>query len=294
MHMERKIPKKLDVLATHVDGVTPKNPDSHYVKDIMYYFDNPEKTPFNFIMGDTLDQREYFRDYRSTQKGKLLWDQFIMLRWYAWDLCLRYDITCCSRMKAPHLPFSCKFNDNETLASYANGIYDYYDVEQIEEFVAFKAAYEIESLFEKYEAFDDDVYRPENFAILKYCYDNYKYNYDIDEFIEKVAAVQEEINILQEAMEEEIDETVSSLDEKDAEESEEQKEEERIDHPCPPSNESNSSTHTLFNFPSCLPKDDCYDDCYDPVDSLAISLFDDACYACGQDANMNYAYGDEL
>ena len=44
-------------------------------------------------------------------------------------------------------------------------------------------------------------------------------------------------------MEEEIDETVSSLDEKDDEESEEQKEEERIDHPCPPSNESNSSTH---------------------------------------------------
>ena len=41
-------------------------------------------------------------------------------------------------------------------------------------------------------------------------------------------------------MEEEINETVSSLDEKYEEESEEQKEEERIDHPCPPSNESNS------------------------------------------------------
>ena len=149
-------------------------------------------------------------------------------------------------------------------------------------------------MFEKYEALDDDVYRPENFAILKYCYDNYEYNYNIDAFIEKVSAVQEETNILQEAMEEEIDETVSSLDEKDDEESEEQKEEERIDHPCPPSNESNSSTHTLFNFPSCLPKDDCYDDCYDPVDSLEIPLFDDACYACGQDANMNDAYGDEL
>ena len=75
-------------------------------------------------------------------------------------------------------------------------------------------------------------------------------------------------------MEEEIDETVSSLDEKDDEESVEQKEEERIGYPCPPSNESNSSTHTLFNFPSCLPKDDCYDDCYDPVDSFEISLFD--------------------
>ena len=43
-------------------------------------------------------------------------------------------------------------------------------------------------------------------------------------------------------------------------------------------------------------KDDCYDNCYDPIDSFEISLFDehDACYACGQDANMNYAYGDEL
>ena len=38
------------------------------------------------------------------------------------------------------------------------------------------------------------------------------------------------------------------------------------------------------------------DDCYDPLDSFEISLFDelDACCACGQDANMNYAYGDEL
>ena len=137
----------------------------------MYYFDNPEKTPFNYVMGDTLDQHQYFRDYRLTQKGKLLWDQIHMLRWYARQLCLDYDITCCSRMKAPQLPFSCKFNDDETLASCANGIYDYNDVEQIEEFVAFMGAYEIESLFEKYEALDDDVYRPENLAILRYCYE---------------------------------------------------------------------------------------------------------------------------
>ena len=48
-------------------------------------------------------------------------------------------------------------------------------------------------------------------------------------------------------MEEEIDETVSSLDEKDDEDSEEQKEEERISFPCPPSNESNSSTLMRVN-----------------------------------------------
>ena len=78
---------------------------------------------------------------------------------------------------------------NETLASYANGIYDYYDVEQIEEFVAFMGAYEIESMFKEFDDIDDACYRSENLAILKYCYENYKYNYDIDEFIEKVSAV---------------------------------------------------------------------------------------------------------
>ena len=143
MDIEHEIPTKLGVLATHGDGEPPKTLDAHYVKDIMHYIYNPEKTQFNYIMGDTLDQREYFRDYLLTQKGKLLWDQIHMLHWYARQLCLRYDYTCCSRMKAPHLPFSCKFNDNETLASYANGIYDYYDVEQIEEFVAFMGAYEL-------------------------------------------------------------------------------------------------------------------------------------------------------
>ena len=74
-------------------------------------------------------------------------------------------------------------------------------------------AYEIESLFKMCENLDDAIYRPGNFAILKYCYENYEFNSDIDAFIKKVSAVQEETNILQESMEEEIDETMSSLDE---------------------------------------------------------------------------------
>ena len=103
-------------------------------------------------------------------------------------------------------------------------------------------------------------------------YENYASNAYVKPYIEVSFAVQEEINFLQESMEEEIDETVSSLDEKDDEESEEQKEEDWISYMCPPSNESNSPTHTLFNFPSFLPKDECHDNCYDPVDSFEISL----------------------
>ena len=59
--MEHEIPKKLGVDATHGDGEPPKTLDDHYVKDIMHYFDNPKKTPFNYIMGVMLDQCEYFR-----------------------------------------------------------------------------------------------------------------------------------------------------------------------------------------------------------------------------------------
>ena len=50
-----------------------------------------------------------------------------------------------------------------------------------------------------------------------------------------------------------------------------------------PSNDCNSLTLTLY-------------ECYDPMDSFEISLFDefDAFYTCGHDATMDNAYGDEL
>ena len=43
---------------------------------------------------------------------------------------------------------SIEFSDNGIVSSYAKGVYNYYDVQQIEEFVAFEGAYEIASLIE--------------------------------------------------------------------------------------------------------------------------------------------------
>ena len=69
-------------------------------------------------------------------------------------------------------------------------------------------------------------------------------------------------------MEEEIVETESPLDEKE-EESDEQEEEEWSSYPSLPTNESNSLNLTLYDCPPCLPKEDeCYIDCYDPMDSF--------------------------
>ena len=179
-----------------------------------------------------------------------------------------------------HLPFQCWCNDNETLASYAKGHYDFFDVEQIEESVAFKGAYEITSFLEDIE---DVPYKSKSLAILKYCFENYKYNAYITDYLKRFSPPKEETNALQDSMEEEIVETESSLDQKE-EESDEQKEEEWSSYPCLPSNESNSLTLTLYDYHPFLPKEDeCYIDCYDLIKSFEISLFDEI-NACGHDA----------
>ena len=102
-----------------------------------------------------------------------------MLLCYDWNLCELCDFTCCSKNPKKHLPYLCEFNDNEILSSYAKGVYSYYDIEQIEEFVIFKGAHEVASLIEKY----DTLYKSENSDILKYCYENYAHNAYVKEFI---------------------------------------------------------------------------------------------------------------
>ena len=86
-------------------------------------------------------------------------------------MCFKYDISyCCNEslccLNFEHIPFQCACNDNEMLTSSAKGYYNYYDVERIEEFVAFKGAYEIASLLEN---INNARYQTENFTILKYC-----------------------------------------------------------------------------------------------------------------------------
>ena len=99
-------------------------------------------------VGFSEDQQKYYKEYRLSQKGIDLWKLIHKLDKYAKELCSIYDISyccdescCCVLFK--HLPFQCGCNDNGTISSYVKGDYDFYDVEQIEEFVTFKGAYEI-------------------------------------------------------------------------------------------------------------------------------------------------------
>jgi len=138
-----------------------------------------------------LDEHAHYTRHRLSQKGKPLWDQIQISYRYAESLCHIYDFTCCSNRDRKHLPFQCEFNDNEILSSYAKGVYDYFEVEKIEEFVAFTGSYEIASLIEKYY---NTIHKSENFAVLEYCFENYVCNTYIEDFTNKMLAAQEEAN----------------------------------------------------------------------------------------------------
>ena len=119
--------------------------------------------------GSTEDEQKYYKGYRLSEKGKYVWKQIDRLRFIDWNLCSKYDVSWCLNESgcfraANHFLFQCTCNDNEILSSYAKGCCNYYDVERIEEFVAFKGAYEIASLLENV---DDAPYKSESFAIIK-------------------------------------------------------------------------------------------------------------------------------
>src|SRR3989337_1999531 len=173
------------------------------------------ETPTSLVEGKSLDEHAHFVRHRLSEKGKLLWYQINSLLCYAWNLCEIYDFTCCSKNPKKHLPYLCEFSDNEILSSYGKGVYSYYDIEQIEEFVIFKGAHEVASLIEKY---DITLYKSENFDILKYCYENYADNVYVQEFIERMTVALEENNDMHESIDNyDSDDLIEiSLDEHDA------------------------------------------------------------------------------
>ena len=163
MGRKRKIPKKLVVPTEPM----VEEPLKIYHTLEAYYLDHLRslcarvETPTSLVEGKSLDEHACYVRHRISKKGKLLLEQIHCLQCYAWNLCEIYDFTCCSENPKKHLPYQCEFSDNGIVSPYAKGVYNYYDVQQMEEFVAFKGAYEIASLIEKYDA---TLYKSEIFC----------------------------------------------------------------------------------------------------------------------------------
>ena len=150
-----------------------------------------------------------------------------------------HDINCCSKQDTKHLKFQCGFSKEEIIMGYHCYNYAYLGAEQVEQFVIFMGASEIESFMTKYyeTCIACNDLKSYVSAILDHCLEYFSNNPYIIDYKERLIHAQECTHNLQEP-EKETAESGSSLDEKE-EESDEQKEEEWISYPCIPSNESN-------------------------------------------------------
>jgi hypothetical protein len=88
--------------------------------------------------------------YRLSDKGTHLWELLNQLEKYAKNLCLIFGKSFCNdesgcHVRFKHFPFQCACNDNEALASYIKGYCNAYEVERMEEFIAYKVSLTIMS-----------------------------------------------------------------------------------------------------------------------------------------------------
>ena len=75
-------------------------------------------------------------DYRASEKGKHLHGLLRYLNGLASKLCDLYDRTCCSKRTNKHFCFQCDNSVEAIIASFRQGGI-FYDIEQIEEFIAY-------------------------------------------------------------------------------------------------------------------------------------------------------------
>ena len=132
--------------------------------------------------------------------------------------------------------------------------YAYLGAEQVEQFVIFMGASEIESFMAKYyeTCIACNDLKSYVSAILDHCLEYFSNNPYIIDYKKRFIHAQECTHNLQEPEKEKNAEPESSLDEKE-EESDEQKEEEWISYPCQPDRKStrlNSSHRSLSRMPS--------------------------------------------
>ena len=90
--------------------------------------------------------RGVYYEYRSTQEGKRTDELLQHLNHLAIDFCELHDVTCCTREVSKHSKYQCKHNSDPIIASYQEFKFSCQDIEQVEKYIAYIAAHEIDSL----------------------------------------------------------------------------------------------------------------------------------------------------
>ena len=96
-----------------------------------------------------LELIEYYNNYRESRNGKVMSVVIEKLNTIAKILLKRHDINCCSQQDTKHLKFQCGFSEQVLIKNYNWNNYIHFGFEEVEQFVLFMGASEIESFMAK-------------------------------------------------------------------------------------------------------------------------------------------------
>ena len=147
-----------------------------------------------------------YYEYRSTKEGKRMYELLKYLNHMAIDFCELHDITCCTREVYKHSQYQCKHNSDPIIASYQECKFSCHDIEQVEKYIAYIAAHEIDSLInEKLETSHEAwVMKGHISILLQLCIEEFSDNAYVIKYKEITLAAMESTNILQEEGDESI------------------------------------------------------------------------------------------
>ena len=91
----------------------------------------------------------YF-EYESTEEGKRMGKLLEALHRITIQFCELHGITWCNRRVVKHSHYQCKYNNDPIIACYREDKFSFPDIEQVEKYIAYVGAHEIDSLLNKF------------------------------------------------------------------------------------------------------------------------------------------------
>ena len=119
---------------------------------------------------------------------------------FAIDFCELYDITCCNEKDYKNSHFQCKHNSDPIIATYQECKFACQDIKQVEEYVTYVEAHELDSLVnEKFDtSHEARVMKGHTSIILQICINDFSDNEYVINYNERILAVIEGTKILEE------------------------------------------------------------------------------------------------
>ena len=146
---------------------------------------------------------EAYFEYESTEEGKRMSKLLEALHKIAIQFCELHGITCCNRRVVKHSHYQCKYNSDPIIACYHEDKLLCPDIEQVEKYIAYVGALEIDSLIDKFltTSHEARVMKVQISIILQLCKKEFSDNVYVKE---RILASMESTNILQEEDDENI------------------------------------------------------------------------------------------